>query len=126
MTPGAHISQCMLLICSILDTFVIQVNYILFKIKTPYYEISISNAATKLLFPEFCSGHSNLTHTYLFKGDQQTECIFFSVLTLYLRGTYISCTFLSVGWDGKWCPLSRITPLARKRSFHRISMRVAS
>ena len=30
---------------------------------------------------------------------------------------------MSVGWDVKWCPLSRITtPLARKRPFHWISM----
>ena len=108
-------------ICSILATFVIQGNYILFKIKTTYYEISILHAATKLLFPDFCSGHSKLTHTYLFKGDQQPECIFFLVFWHYLRGIYISCTFLSVGLYGKWCPLSRITPLARRRSFHGIS-----
>ena len=31
---------------------------------------------------------------------------------------------MSVGWDVKWCPLSRITtPLARKRPFHWISMK---
>ena len=31
---------------------------------------------------------------------------------------------MSVGWDVKWCPVSRITtPLARKRSFHWISMK---
>ena len=31
---------------------------------------------------------------------------------------------MSVGWDVKWCPVSRITtPLARKRPFHWISMK---
>ena len=31
---------------------------------------------------------------------------------------------MSVGWDVKWCPLSRIsTSLARKRPFHWISMK---
>ena len=31
---------------------------------------------------------------------------------------------MSVGWDVKWCPLSRITtPLARKRPIHWISMK---
>ena len=33
-------------------------------------------------------------------------------------------TCMSVGWDVKWCPVSRITsPLARKRPFHWISMK---
>ena len=31
---------------------------------------------------------------------------------------------MSVGWDVKWCPVSRITtPLARKRPFHWVSMK---
>ena len=31
---------------------------------------------------------------------------------------------MSVGWDVKWCSVSRITiPLARKRPFHWISMK---
>ena len=34
---------------------------------------------------------------------------------------------MSVGWDVKWCPVSRITtPLARKRPFHWIWRRVGS
>ena len=33
--------------------------------------------------------------------------------------SYTIFNFMSVGWDVKWCPVSRITtPLARKRPFH--------
>ena len=37
---------------------------------------------------------------------------------------YRSNILMSVGWDVKWCPVSRIiTPLARKRPFRWISMK---
>ena len=37
---------------------------------------------------------------------------------------YTFYIFMSVGWDVKWCPVSRITTsLARKRLFHKISMK---
>ena len=36
----------------------------------------------------------------------------------------LSSSFCSVGWDVKWCPVSRITtPFARRRPFHWISIK---
>ena len=51
----------------------IKLNFV--KIKSTYYIILILNAATKLLFQEIRIGHSELTHKYLLKGEQQPECI---------------------------------------------------
>ena len=38
-------------------------------------------------------------------------------------GVALSKMFMSVGWDVKWCPVSKITPSALKRPFHWISMK---
>ena len=49
--------------------------------------------------------------------------IFYTILVKF----YIYFLFMSVGWDVKWCPVSRITtPLARKRQFLWISRRAGS
>ena len=56
-----------------------------------------------------------------------TECYYFPdsyrSFTIFLKVFTSLVIFMSVGWDVKWCPVSRITtPLARKRPSHWISM----
>ena len=56
-----------------------------------------------------------------------TECYYFPdsyrSFTIFLKVFTSLVIFMSVGWDVKWCPVSRITtPLARKRPSHWISI----
>ena len=48
----------------------------------------------------------------------------FVYIHVHVAGEICHLSIVSVGWDVKWCPVSRITtPLARKRPFHWISMK---
>ena len=111
----------------------IQLNYIQFKIKSTFHIILNLNAAIKR--------NSNLSAyspyiIYLWSVPTHFPPGTYFLITCIICKTFffftkvnindISITkfiFMSVGWDVKWCPVSRITPLARKRPFHWISMK---
>ena len=55
--------------------------------------------------------------------NQSTHCVSILVIYKYILICFY-LIFMSVRWDVKWCPVSRITrSMARKRPFHWISMK---
>ena len=71
-------TKCKTLFCRYFGTFVIQVNYILIKIKSTYHIYFHLKRSDQVI------GHSKLTHQYLSKGNSNMSEYFVIVLWPYI------------------------------------------
>ena len=66
--------------------------YILFKIKSTNHKfLTYHKRSDQVIISRILIGYSKLTHTYVFKGEQQPECIFY-YCTSTLDHTFLQCS----------------------------------